>query len=249
LLPAVFAMNMSAAQELFVRDGCVLLPGVLSVADCRLWRERIAELDAAGENPGIRKRGEAVYAMRNLIDLCPRLDELWRREKLLEFLRMTFGPRFGLVRGLLFDKPPDQTWAVPWHQDVSIAIEPSAHPSPRFSPPRLKADVWHCTAPPDVLERMVTLRIHLDSVTDANGPLEVAPGTHRAGIGFDPSRSAVRRILAEAGDVLAMRPLLAHASPRSAPGATLHRRVVHLEFAADPELPDGYRWRWFVRGD
>jgi hypothetical protein len=45
-----------------------------------------------------------------------------------------------------------------------------------------------------------------------------------------------------------MRPLLAHCSGRSSPGTTRHRRVVHLEFAARPELPDGYAWHDFLPG-
>lgn len=96
---------------------------------------------------------------------------------------------------------------------------------------------------------MLALRIHLDDVTDSNGPLEVAPGTHRTGKSFDPPPSAVQRIHACSGDVLAMRPLLAHASPKSLPNAAVHRRVVHLEFAAHRELPDGYQWHDFVTAE
>jgi hypothetical protein len=41
------------------------------------------------------------------------------------------------------------------------------------------------------------------------------------------------------GGIVLMRPLLLHASsPARAPG---HRRVIHLEFAADP-LPGSLRW-------
>jgi hypothetical protein len=43
-----------------------------------------------------------------------------------------------------------------------------------------------------------------------------------------------------------MRPLLSHASGRSGEGTALHRRVLHLEFAADPVLPDGYQWHTFI---
>ena len=55
-------------------------------------------------------------------------------------------------------------------------------------------------------------------------------------------------ILANAGDVLAMRPLVSHCSNKSVPGTRRQRRVLHLEFAADATLPDGYAWHEFIPG-
>ena len=89
---------------------------------------------------------------------------------------------------------------------------------------------------------MLTLRIHLDPCGEENGPLRVIPGSHRAGK-LDPEAIAGCAELgsevpcpADVGDVLMMRPLLLHASsPAVVPG---HRRVVHLEFAAE-DLPAG----------
>ena len=43
-----------------------------------------------------------------------------------------------------------------------------------------------------------------------------------------------------------MRPLLAHCSNRSGRRHERHRRILHLEFAASAELPDGYEWHDFV---
>jgi ectoine hydroxylase-related dioxygenase (phytanoyl-CoA dioxygenase family) len=91
---------------------------------------------------------------------------------------------------------------------------------------------------------MITLRIHLDPATPDNGPLEVIPGSH-ASRDTNPNCEDVR-ILAAAGDVLAMRPLLLHASGESSPVSPSHRRVIHLEFAGEPTLPEGYRWHQFV---
>ena len=49
------------------------------------------------------------------------------------------------------------------------------------------------------------------------------------------------------GDVLLMRPLLAHCSNRSYAGTLRHRRILHLEFAGSADLPDGYTWHTFLR--
>jgi hypothetical protein len=46
--------------------------------------------------------------------------------------------------------------------------------------------------------------------------------------------------------VLLMRPLLAHCSNRSHAGTLRRRRILHLEFAALPELPDGYAWHTYL---
>jgi hypothetical protein len=43
----------------------------------------------------------------------------------------------------------------------------------------------------------------------------------------------------KAGDALLMRPLLLHASSEAS--APVHRRVIHLEYAACP-LPGGLEW-------
>ena len=37
-------------------------------------------------------------------------------------LQTALGPGLGLVRVLYFDKPPGQSWALPWHKDLTIAV-------------------------------------------------------------------------------------------------------------------------------
>ncbi len=53
-------------------------------------------------------------------------------------------------------------------------------------------------------------------------------------------------IHAEPADVLAMRPLIGHFSGSSSPGTRMHRRILHLEFSVDRNLPDRYRWHTFL---
>jgi ectoine hydroxylase-related dioxygenase (phytanoyl-CoA dioxygenase family) len=104
----------------------------------------------------------------------------------------------------------------------------------------------HVKTPAEVLERMLTARLHLDDATEENGPLKVIPGSHRTGRRLVLGDVAPRTILAQAGDVLLMRSMLAHASNRSHPDTSQHRRILHLEFAAGPTLPDGYAWHTFL---
>ena len=187
-----------------------------------------------------------VYAARNLIEAIPEVALVWQNDFLLRFLRHELGDDFGLVRVLFFDKPPDRTWALPWHKDTAIAVQDNRIESDSFSRPTIKAGVPHVIAGDEVLERMLTLRIHLDDVTDENGPLRVIPRSHVSSQSIGEGIDSAVAIHAEAGDVLAMRPLISHSSGSSSPGTRMHRRILHLEFSAERDLPGGYQWHNFV---
>lgn len=234
-------------------EGYALVPGVYSAAECAEIAEQLERhLQACQDERAALRRGGVVYGARNLLELFPAATTLWRRPALVELLRKTLGEQCGLVRGLFFDKPPAGNWSLPWHQDLTIAVVDHALPSDYFRNRTRKADVPHVEAPDDLLRQMLTLRIHLDEVTPENGPLQVLPGTHFA---RDAAPVAVEpaTILCSAGDVLAMRPLLAHASGPAQAGTVRRRRILHLEFAGPKTLPDGYRWQdfrpiWDYRG-
>jgi hypothetical protein len=233
-------------REQLVDVGFALVRNVYSAAECAaIASELTAALAACSrEGSALRRVGGALYGARNLLALYPRSRVLWQQPRLVELLTATLGPRFGLVRGLFFDKPPEAGWSLPWHQDLTIAVQSHALPTTHFRNPTTKGGVAHVEAPDELLHQMLTLRIHLDAATLDNGPLQVLPGTHRSRHA-SPSAEAVT-VLAAAGDVFAMRPLLSHASAAPTPGNTAHRRILHLEFAASDELPDGYRWHEFT---
>jgi len=98
---------------------------------------------------------------------------------------------------------------------------------------------------------MVALRIHLDDCGAENGPLSVLPGSHVHGRLAAPEiarwseHGRAIDCTAARGDVLLLKPLVVHrSSPAVRPG---HRRVLHLEFAAE-ELPQPLAWRWRIAG-
>ncbi|MDA8745953.1 phytanoyl-CoA dioxygenase family protein [Rubripirellula amarantea] len=188
-----------------------------------------------------------VYAARNLMDVVPEVQTFWCSGVLAETLRRVLGDRFGLVRVLFFDKPPDRTWALPWHKDTAVAVRDNSLESASFSRPTTKASVPHVVASDNLLTRMLTLRVHLDEVTDENGPLRVIPRSHASSTCDGDGVEAAETIHSAPGDVLAMRPLLTHSSGSSQKGTTRHRRILHLEFAADRELPDGFAWHDFIQ--
>jgi hypothetical protein len=245
MIPTITVMPAIDLLSSLDRDGFHLLRGAFSSPDCdRLLGEWEAAC-ATDANGVMRSAAGAVYGARNVLDLWPDALRLLHQPALTEAVRGVLGPGFGLVRILYFDKPPGESWALPWHKDLAVAVKDNRLPSAEFGRPTTKYGVPHVEAPAWLLDQMLTARLHLDEVTEENGPLRVLPGSHRGGKDAGASGNEVR-ILCGRGDVLLMRPLLSHCSGHSAAGTTRHRRVLHLEFSGVRDLPDGYAWHTFT---
>jgi phytanoyl-CoA dioxygenase PhyH len=232
------------------RDGFAILPNFVSSPEARALGEEISSVlhDPDAQLVGALATATGVYAARNVLKLWPKAATVWRRSPLVELLSEVLGGRFGLVRVLFFDKPPNQTWALPWHKDLTIAVRNNKLPSASFVKPTTKAGVPHVEAPVSVLQEMLTVRLHLDEVTNENGPLRVIPGSHLSGKKATFCGPPVS-IHATAGDALLMRPLLMHCSNQSQAETKMHRRILHFEFAANASLPDRYEWHSFIAGN
>ncbi len=227
--------------------GYCLLPAVVTVKATEQLRQICTQtLEENSDGTLARSSRGHIYAARNLIDSIPEVRSSWKVGPMRDFLVKVLGPGFGLVRALFFDKPPDRTWALAWHRDTAIAVADNTIASSQFSRPTVKAGVPHVIAADEILRQMLTLRIHLDDVTNENGPLRIVPASHDSSDSTGQGVEQAETILAAVGDVLAMRPLITHGSGSSSPGTTRHRRILHLEFAATPCLPDNYQWYRFV---
>jgi ectoine hydroxylase-related dioxygenase (phytanoyl-CoA dioxygenase family) len=224
-------------------DGFAIVPDVLSAAQV----ENLREVAARIESDGVSKR-KNVFAIRNLLD-TPEIRRLADSAAVRALVEPVLGPDCFAVRGIFFDKVAGANWKVPWHQDLSIAVQEKVEVA-GFGPWSEKAGVVHVQPPRDVLERMLTVRLHLDPCGAENGALRVIAGSHMSGkldaAQIARTRENCEEMVAEVGQggALLMRPLLLHASSPSQSPA--HRRVIHLEFAAD-ELPNGLQWHERVR--
>ncbi len=237
--------SVSPILSKIVGDGFAIIAAVFHAGEVEQLQ---AELCRALKEPKaavIQSEG-AVVGARNLLELWPGGADVWRRPPLPALLTKILGPQGGLVRVLYFDKPPVQTWSLPWHKDLTIAVRDNRRPSGEFLHPTVKAGVPHVEASRAILECMLIARIHLDDVTDENGPMSVLPGSHLTGKAMGIDEASAQKILCHKGDVLLIRPLVAHNSLPSKLGNPNHRRILHLEFAAYNELPDGYEWHDFV---
>jgi ectoine hydroxylase-related dioxygenase (phytanoyl-CoA dioxygenase family) len=149
-----------------------------------------------------------------------------------------------LIRALFFDKTPQRNWFVGWHQDRTVTLNRRLEMA-GWGLWTEKEGVHHVQPPSEVLDLMVTIRIHVDDADEVGGCLQVIPRSHELGI---MTQDAIARAVATstphacaaaAGDVVIMRPLILHSSPKSRRHA--HRRVVHLEYSSH-ELPAGISW-------
>jgi hypothetical protein len=148
------------------------------------------------------------------------------------------------VRAILFDKSPANNWALGWHQDRTIAVA-RRNEAAGFAHWGIKDGVPHVEPPFALLERMVTLRVHLDPIDDGNAPLLVAPGSHRFGRVTEAELMKVvekcgsRPCLADRGDIWAYATPILHAS--EAAMVPTCRRVLQVDYSAD-DLPCGLAW-------
>ena len=211
------------------QHGFAVIPRVIDADEQRELLSTLGPVSGAG------RRGLLAFAA---------VAELARSPRLLALVRPHLPSEPFPVRAIYFDKSPGAKWLVPWHQDLSLALRARAE-VPGFGPWSTKDGVPHVQPPVDLLQQMLTVRLHLDAADESNGALRVIPGSHRWGRLSAKRIQQLRReqpdflCSVSAGDALLMRPLLLHASSRST--SAYHRRVLHIEYAAFT-LPDELNW-------
>jgi len=224
----------------FERDGFQIIKSLAEPGACDQFSAELTPLFEQQQQSAKSKIG----GVRNLLRSHARVSQFARSAKLLSVLQPFAGAAVFPVRAIFFDKNPEANWRVPWHQDLAIAVA-GRNETPGFTGWSIKDDALHVHPPREILEGMLTLRLHLDDCDASNGALKVISGSHRHGkLGPDhiaqwtAGNKAVVCELSR-GDALLMRPLLLHASsPAEKPR---HRRVLHIEYAAH-ELPNGLKW-------
>lgn len=211
------------------QHGFDLVPGIMNAA------QRQELLTLLGPVSGAGRRGLLALPAVNGLACSARLLDLVRPH-------LPAGPI--PVRAIYFDKSAGANWAVAWHQDLTLALRARTE-VPGFGPWSTKDGIPHVQPPVELLEQMLTIRLHLDDADESNGALRVLPGSHRRGrlapVHVQELRAQAPDFLctAAAGDALLMRPLLLHASSRST--STRHRRILHIEYAGFT-LPHGLVW-------
>ena len=206
-----------------------------SITECVLSPDECDTLTAAlNATIHIRSRAGARHLMGNRAVAEPAHDP-----RLTRIAAEILGGSAVPYRATLFEKSGVANWLVPWHQDTALPLA-ARFDDAEWGPWSMKARVHYALAPAWALQRVVALRVHLDASTSDNGPLRVIPGSHAFGLLSDDDVHELSRrepavsCLVERGGVLAMRPLLLHASSKVR--IDLPRRVLHIEYADSLEL-------------
>jgi ectoine hydroxylase-related dioxygenase (phytanoyl-CoA dioxygenase family) len=192
----------------------------------------------------VNRKNAAVYGVRNLLNLSPEIREFSESRAVRKIAEKFLGKKAKIVRAIFFDKTPEANWKVPWHQDLTIAVK-EKRAARGFSVWTRKAGIDHVQPPVEILEKMITLRFHLDGADETNGALKVIAKSHKNGrlsgeeIKNRREANETRLCSVKKGDCFIMRPLILHSS--SAGLSPKNRRVVHFEFSAE-DLPDGLDW-------
>ncbi|WP_036254595.1 phytanoyl-CoA dioxygenase family protein [Methylobacter sp. BBA5.1] len=182
--------------------------------------------------------------IRRIEQRVPQVASLAKSADLLSVAGQYLSGRPEMVRAIYFDKSPDHNWFVTWHQDRTVAVS-DRFEADGWGPWSMKSGAWHVQPPIDVLQQMVTLRIHLDDATVSNGCLKIIPGSHTQGIlSNDKIQEKVRQEQAiycevAAGGAVIMRPHILHASSKSV--VSIPRRILHFEYSSY-KLPEGITW-------
>jgi hypothetical protein len=213
------------------QQGFHVVPDVLSPTEARSIISSLNQSEMRRSRAGIR------HVLRH-----PRVATLARDPRLAGIARSVLGSGAVPFRATLLDKSPQANWLVVWHQDTALPLRRRLDISGWGSWSE-KDGVIYAHAPASALKGVLALRVHLDESSLLNGPLRVLPGTHIDGVLSDDE---IQRFALEIapidcvvpeGGVLAMRPLLIHASSKST--SEDPRRVLHIEYAASVALEAG----------
>jgi ectoine hydroxylase-related dioxygenase (phytanoyl-CoA dioxygenase family) len=231
---------MNVRSELEDRGYAIVDPAL----EAEVVDQIVEELAPLEEALQVSRRG----GVRDILRRAPGILSIMNHEAVTGIVQPALGPGAFMVKGILFDNHPGANWQVPWHQDLTVAVRARSE-TPGYGPWSVKAGVVHVQPPIQVLERMLTVRIHLDGRGPGHAALRVLPGSHRHGQIAGHSVRAARERYPEVtcsvsrGGILALRPLIVHASLSAQTAA--RSRVLHLEFAAC-ELAAPVTWfeRW-----
>jgi hypothetical protein len=135
-------------------DGLAIIPDLLAP-------EEVDSLLLAIDNQasGTTRSG----GIRNLLDRCPKVDEFAESPAVRGLVEPILGRAAFAARAILFDKTPETNWKVPWHQDLTIAVQDKVEVT-GYGPWSTKDGVAHVQPPVAILEAMLAVRIHLDDL-------------------------------------------------------------------------------------
>lgn len=206
-----------------MESGFEIYPDVISSDECDILIEALCEKSSGRNRAGRR------HLMNE-----PLVHRIAHDDRLNSIARQWVGGDSVPYRATMFEKSSIANWLVVWHQDTALPLAQQFN-SEEWGPWSRKEGIHYAHGPSWVLERTIALRVHLDRSNEFNGSLKVIPGSHLSGVLDDVSvfekahSTEFNECHVGRGGVLAMRPLLIHASSKAK--RKIPRRVLHIEYA------------------
>jgi ectoine hydroxylase-related dioxygenase (phytanoyl-CoA dioxygenase family) len=175
---------------------------------------------------------------------CEHVRDLAKDRRLTAIAERYLGKPAIPFKATLFHKTDKANWLVSWHQDTTLPLI-KFDETPGWGPWSQKREIDYALAPAWAMERIIALRVQLDLSDRSNGPLRVIEGSHKFGV-LDAEavndlvlKGGEVAVMTGAGGVIAMRPLIVHASSKAI--SERPRRVLHIEYSDSLELAAGIR--------
>ena len=185
-----------------LHNGFELIEDFISESDSGLIASELSKLDVSKHSGGVR----------NVEKKSKYIHELVHSEYIISKISTYLKGVPCLVRAIYFNKTVNQNWLVPWHQDKTVCVSKKFE-STGWAPWSFKDGVLHVQPPVDVLNQMVSLRLHLDDSNLANGCLKIMPHSHKLGVlnQADIAKYVAKNhsfdCIAKKGTALVMRPI------------------------------------------
>ncbi|MGN6494125.1 MAG: phytanoyl-CoA dioxygenase family protein [Agriterribacter sp.] len=202
----------------------------------------IAAIENADQNKATFRKSADLFAIRQFLKEVPETVDLIFNDRLRSVISQLLGDDYFVVKSIYFDKPASSNWYVSYHQDLTISVDKKIDRE-GFGPWTVKQNQFAVQPTIELLDNIVTIRIHLDDTDENNGALKVIPASHLKGIyrpeSIDWTVETETTCNVPAGGIMLMKPLLLHSSGRTTNNHK--RRVIHIEFC-NRQLPGGLNW-------
>jgi ectoine hydroxylase-related dioxygenase (phytanoyl-CoA dioxygenase family) len=188
--------------------------------------------------------GKQEISQFNLVTYIPFIKNLAHSPQLISLVKQVLGDDALPTNAFVLDKTQDNNWGLDWHQDLKIAVKRKIETG-GYDNWTVECGIPHAIPPKEILEKRLSVRIHLDDCFIENGTILIAPGSHKFGIVRD--KAEIERIAAgetlyceiSKGGVMFITPLLLHKSPYSI--TSKQRRILQIDYVGT-SLVNGLEW-------
>lgn len=200
------------------------------------------EIENADSDKETFRKSSDLFAIRQILKEVPEINQLIFNQNLKNLIQKFIGNNYFAVKSIYFDKPETSNWYVSYHQDLTISVDKKIELE-NYKFWTKKQNQFAVQPPIEILENIVTIRIHLDETNEENGALKIIPKSHSNKIyrpeTIDWKTAKEINCIVSKGGVMLMKPLLFHSSGRTTNNKK--RRVIHIELS-NVQLPNEINW-------